>query len=62
MTKIDWNQDLIHDLSQILNNANRLWQLQCFVKPTKTRTEAITILLKHAQRQIENILENLEAT
>lgn len=57
---IDWAKDLLHDVSQLIIPANRLWDAQCFTKPTKERTQQIIVLLKQARQKIDSILEELE--
>lgn len=56
----DWFRDCIHDPIGTLTQANRLWEIQAFTKPSLERREEIIHLLIIARNQIEVILEELE--
>lgn len=56
----EWCRDLVHDPIMTLTQANSLWEIQCFTKPSLERKEEIIHLLKIAKDEIESILEELE--
>ena len=60
MKNFDWNLDLIGEVEGLLSTAQRLWDIQVFVKPTQKRREGILKLLNKAAVELETIIAELE--
>lgn len=54
-----WSRDMIADALGPLGQANKLWDAQCFTKPTKARAAEIDALLVQAADQIGRIRAEL---
>ena len=59
MKKINWNQDYIHKYISLLNQVNRLIELQAYSMPTTGRTKDIIELCEKCQEDLEEFIELL---
>jgi len=56
----DWNVDKISDVEARLNAAQKLWNMQTFLKPTQKRRIEILSLFNQTVTDLESIITELE--